>query len=196
VRFHNNNSHPVGIWDIAWWQLSSTSGLCQLPPVHPSFGGHLNDNLEITVRLFSGTYDLCLRQGTTEASTSVIHRFRHVNAVVTGAPPPPPPPLSPPLPPSDPPNYVACPTSVDLTPAVSLGAYNGRYEVFSKTGNYTITQTQRHNQLWLGGGSQIPVGQVYWCFKRYYGGWGVSSCRMSPGAFRDVLMRCSLPWFR
>jgi hypothetical protein len=181
---------------MAFFINSSVSGGCTASPPHPDLGSFLNEHLEVTVRLQVGTFDLCLRQGVSETSTSVVHRFRHVNAIVTGAPPPPPPPLSPPLPPADPPDYVKCPTSVDLTPAVSLGAYNGRYEVFSKTGNYTITQTQRHNQLWLGGGSQIPVGQVYWCFKRYYGGWGVSSCRMSPGAFRDVLMRCSLPWFR
>lgn len=101
IMFHNNNSHLVGEFDLAFWINSSTPGGCSYPPPHPSFGGFLNRQLEITVRLYEGSYDLCLRQGTSEASTATIHRFRHINAYVVYAPPPPP--DSPPPPPSNPP---------------------------------------------------------------------------------------------
>lgn len=193
VKFYNNDTHHVvGRYDMAFFINSSEPGGCSASPPHFDLGGFLNEHLEVTVRLQIGNYDLCLRQGVSEASTAVVHRFRHVNAIVSAAPPPPtppppaepsPPPLvpspppvpgHPPQPQAIPPEYIQCPPSVDATPTESLGPYNGRYESFFRMGNYTVTETQRANELTLGGGTQYAEGQAYLCRGMAFGGYGSS----------------------
>jgi hypothetical protein len=90
------------------------------------------------------------------------------------APPPSPLPSPPPAtPPSPPPAAPTCGNTVQTSDAISLGAYTGSYEVFEYEGSFKITTTQRHMQITYGGGSEAPVGTVYDCKKRAWGGWGV-----------------------
>ena len=71
-------------------------------------------------------------------------------------------------------NANECPANVEGA-AVQMDApqsTGGNGDVFERTGQYIITNTQKHDVLALGGGSEAPVGQTYVCTKRYHSGWG------------------------
>ena len=57
---------------------------------------------------------------------------------------------------------------------IQAGTGGNPNAVYERTGIYLITDTQKHDMLVLGGGSEEPVGQTYVCTKRYHGGWGVN----------------------
>ena len=75
------------------------------------------------------------------------------------------------------------PTRADECPALNVDGEKVQMQaasggnpnaVFERTGIYLITDTQRHDMLVLGGGTEAPVGTTYVCTKRYHGGWGVN----------------------
>ena len=70
-----------------------------------------------------------------------------------------------------------CPTTVQTSGPTSMGAYNGKYEVFEYEGSFVITATQNHYSLTLGGGSQEIVGTPYVCTNRAAGGWGTHQAK-------------------
>ena len=70
---------------------------------------------------------------------------------------------------------LTCPAqNVDGEQVVMHSSTNEQGAVYERTGIYLITDTQKHDMLVLGGGSEEPVGQKYVCTKRYHGGWGVN----------------------
>jgi hypothetical protein len=79
---------------------------CGMPPYPDDLHGFLDANLRTTIKLWAGTYQLCLRQGPTPPV-----KYSYIRAVAMHEPPSSPPSLPPSLPPTPNPPSLPSPTS-------------------------------------------------------------------------------------